>query len=101
VRKPSDRQSNPIEILDIPSPLRQAVPAAWHKVPQAPSTPSWFRQPWRIVHNRQAVVESSTQASAQESFSPLPPPITLPPSRYKYHDASTALVHNINNPLPP
>ena len=40
VRKPSNRQSNPIEILDIPSPLRQAVPAAWHKVPQAPSTPS-------------------------------------------------------------
>ena len=33
VRKPGDRQSNPIEILDIPSPLRQAVPVAWYKVP--------------------------------------------------------------------
>ena len=33
VRKPGDRQSNPIEILDIPPPLRQAVLAAWYKVP--------------------------------------------------------------------
>jgi len=33
VRKPGNRQSNPIEILNIPPPLRQAVPAAWHKVP--------------------------------------------------------------------
>jgi len=100
VRKPGNRQSNPIEILDIPPPLRQAVPAAWHEVPQAPSTPSWFRQPWRTVHDRRAVVESSAQASAQESFSPLPPPITLPPSRRKYHAASTASVHDTNNPLP-
>ena len=32
VRKPSDRQSNPIEVLNTPPPLHQVAPAAWHKV---------------------------------------------------------------------
>jgi len=32
VRKPGDRQSNPIEVLNTPSPLRQVTPAAWREV---------------------------------------------------------------------
>jgi len=32
VRKPGDRQSNPIEVLDTPPPLYQVALAAWRKV---------------------------------------------------------------------
>ena len=48
VQKPGDRQSNPIEVLDTPPPLRQVTPDARQKAPQAPqalSTPSWLRRP--------------------------------------------------------
>ena len=38
VQKPGDRQNNPIEILNIPPPLYQVIPAAWREVPQAPLT---------------------------------------------------------------
>ena len=33
VRKPGDCQSNPIEVLDTPPPLRQVALAAWREVP--------------------------------------------------------------------
>ena len=46
VRKPGDCQSNPIEVLNTPPPLHSVALAAWHKVSQAPLTPSWLRQPW-------------------------------------------------------
>jgi hypothetical protein len=36
VRKPGDRQSNPIKVLGTPPPLRQVTSAAWREVPQAP-----------------------------------------------------------------
>ena len=32
-RKPGNRRSNPIEILDTPPPLYQVTPAAWYKIP--------------------------------------------------------------------
>ena len=88
VRKPGDRQSNPIEVLNTPPPLHQVAPTTWREVPQAPqapSTPSWLRRPWYTD------VESSAQASAQESFSP------LPPSPREHRAAS---VQDTNNPLP-
>ena len=94
VRKPGDHQSNPIEVLDTPPPLHQVTLAAWREGSQAPSAPSWLRRPWYTG------VESSAQASAQESFSPLPPPRTPTPNGHKYCAASTSLVHNINDPLP-
>ena len=33
VRKPGDRQSNPIKVLDTPPPLRRVASAAWHEAP--------------------------------------------------------------------
>jgi hypothetical protein len=92
VRKPGDRQSNPIEVLDTPPPLRQVASAAWCEVPQAPSTPSWLRRPWYTG------VESSAQASTQEPFSPLPPPRTPPPSGHECCAASASLVYDTNDP---
>ncbi len=32
VRKPGDRQSNPIKVLNTPPPLHQVAPAAWREV---------------------------------------------------------------------
>ena len=94
VRKPGHRYSNPIEILDTPPPSRQAVPAAWRKLPPAPSTPAWLRRPRFTV-----VVENSVQASAQKSFPPLPPSGTPPPSRRQRRAASAASGHDTINPL--
>ena len=45
VRKPGNRQSNPIEVLDTPPPLHQVTPAAWREGSQAPSALSWLRRP--------------------------------------------------------
>lgn len=79
IRKPGDRQSNPIEILD-------ALPPAQTVLNEALQASPWIGRPWSIERTRRPQEnypvqdEYLVQEALQESSPPLPPPGTSPPT---------------------
>ena len=77
IRKPSDRQSDPIEILDTLSPAKTVSNEALQASP-------WIGRPLLIERTRRP----QENYLMQESLPPLPPPGTSPSTRCEHHVAS-------------